>query len=213
MASPELRIMSSAPRARPLSNWARFTWSSVAVEGGTEDPGTAHGWAAPGARSVPSVLRLGGLAGRVRLWLDRVAVRRGHDLPAQPGALLDDLADVRGPHQLAVAVDLHLALDGVEAEAGKRRLDLRGVDALGLLDRLEEHLRGDVVVGLHVVRRGAVRLLPPVDERLVQRAARADVVAEVVVEAHDLVAQRLEQRLRDHVEPEDGLVLVEQLEL
>jgi hypothetical protein len=142
-----------------------------------------------------------------------LAGRRRDDLPAERGALLDDLADVRGPDELAVVIDGDGAFDALEAEARERRLDLRGVDALGLLDGLEEQLRRDVVVGDDVVGVAAVGLLVALDERLVLRVVRAHVVAEVVVEADDLIAERLEQRLGDHVHAEDGLVLVEQLEL
>src|SRR3954449_5612931 len=98
MARPELRIMSRAPRATPLRICARFMSGRLLLAG-----------------------RVGG---RMRL----VARGFGDDLPAEPVALLDDLADVARAHELVVGVHLHLSDDAVEAQAVERRLDLGRVD-------------------------------------------------------------------------------------
>src|SRR4051812_11357221 len=110
MASPELRIMSSAPRATPLSSCARFTvWSESCRAGAVG----AHPRPAVGDRDL-------GLAGRVGGRTRLGAVRFGDDLPAHLATVLDDLADVAGPHELVVLAHRDLAGDAVEAEAVHR---------------------------------------------------------------------------------------------
>src|SRR4051794_31489766 len=99
MARPELRIMSSAPRATPLRICARFTWLSVPKGGARGRPGVraAHG------RVIASPERLL-LAGRVRRGVRLGAGGGGHDLEREAIARLDHLADVAGPHELLVGI-------------------------------------------------------------------------------------------------------------
>ena len=103
--------------------------------------------------------RRGRHAGRDRLRDD------GTELPA----LFADIAHIVGQdHLVIVGTQRHLAEDRIECSSAQRLGDVDRLHALGLLDRLEDHLHAEIGFTLEAGRLIAVVfLLPCLDEGLV----------------------------------------------